>query len=543
MGGALKKRAADGDAFDLGTKHRFCSEIAAGMHHLGEHNFVHRDLAARNVLLGSGMVCKVADFGLSRRVQTEDNTGDYYRSTSGVLPVRWTSPEGLTSQKFSAASDVWSFGITCVEVFQDGMQPYVETTSNPAVMSLVANGEMHPQPAGCEDECYEKLKQCWNFEPGQRPSFAELREFFGRMAAADPVSEPERDEPTAPTTHFLNIYMQGNEAGAALIDELEKDGALAKNNLYDSSMYTRLGEQRNSVVLKEAEITGGLNGVEVSDKLSSATEELHRHSQKYNQLFNTWREDDVLIRLRGVTAALTPRLESPYEQVLQPNPWATQEGSDDNIRVNSKRYLSRVIAVFTGDGAQYGVAINPVDDVMNACTRAMAVFGEDIELLKGPPKKEQRIMEKATNGKYDSVRDLGRFSLLVGDIAMLPAVITELAACPEFVVVRVKNRLDPDHDAHDTAGYRDVQVLVREPTGRWIVEIQIIPGAMYELKKSCGHSGYTKYVGIQPTHTRVRFLQRLCDGAGEWGCGGSAATPFELRFLATEPSLGPRQAS
>ena len=35
--------------------------------------------AARNVLLGSGLVCKVADFGLSRRVQTEDNTGDYYR--------------------------------------------------------------------------------------------------------------------------------------------------------------------------------------------------------------------------------------------------------------------------------------------------------------------------------------------------------------------------------------------------------------------------------------------------------------------------------
>jgi len=57
---------------------------------------------------------KVADFGLSRRVQTEDNTGDYYRSSSGIIPVRWTAPEGMTSQKFSSASDVWSYGITCV---------------------------------------------------------------------------------------------------------------------------------------------------------------------------------------------------------------------------------------------------------------------------------------------------------------------------------------------------------------------------------------------------------------------------------------------
>ena len=88
LSGLLKKRAADGTAFPQREKHRFCAEIAAGMAHLGAHNFIHRDLAARNVLLGSGMVCKVADFGLSRRVQTEDNTGDYYRRyCADVLPT------------------------------------------------------------------------------------------------------------------------------------------------------------------------------------------------------------------------------------------------------------------------------------------------------------------------------------------------------------------------------------------------------------------------------------------------------------------------
>jgi len=519
LGGALKKRAGDGDAFPLGTKYRFCSEIAAGMAHLGEHNFIHRDLAARNVLLGSGMVCKVADFGLSRRVQTEDNTGDYYRSTSGVLPVRWTAPEGLTSQKFSAASDVWSFGITCIEVFQDGIQPYVETTSNPAVMTLVVNGEVHPQPVGCEDQCYAELVRCWNFEPEQRPGFVELREFFADMVEATPVAG-KTSTTAAPTAEFLNLYLQGNEAGAALIDELERGGALAKNDLYNSSMYERLGEQRDSVVMKESEITGGLNGVEVSAKLSAATQELHRHSQKYDQLFGEWREDDVLVRLRDAAAALTQRLESPDEWVAQPNPWGTAEqqadcfssasslnsaGSASAIPTNSKRYLGRIIAVFSGTGAKYGVAFNPVDDVAGACARVMAVFGEDVELLMGPPKKEQRIMEKAVDGKYDSVRDLGRFSLIIGDIAMLPNVIAKLAACPDFVVVRVKNRLDPRHDAHDTAGYRDVQILVREPKGRWIVEIQIIPGAMYELKKSCGHSGYTKYRFVLEACKRARL--------------------------------------
>ena len=118
--GMLKTRASDGKAFANTEKLTFCKKVAGGMAHLAHHDFVHRDLAARNVLLGTGMVCKVADFGLSRRVQTEDNTGDCYRSSGGVVPVRWTAPEGmsLTGQTFSSASDVWSFAITCVEIFQ-----------------------------------------------------------------------------------------------------------------------------------------------------------------------------------------------------------------------------------------------------------------------------------------------------------------------------------------------------------------------------------------------------------------------------------------
>ena len=183
--GALKKRAADGDAFSAVDKCDFCKEIADGMAHLALHNFVHRDLAARNVLLGSGRVCKVADFGLSRRVQTEDNTGDYYRSSSGVIPVRWTAPEGITSQKFSSASDVWSFGITCVEIFLDGGRPYTSVNSNPDVVRLVCTqGLVHPRPKGCSVEIYAELLKCWSTDPGDRPEFDRLKAYFQAMRAS-----------------------------------------------------------------------------------------------------------------------------------------------------------------------------------------------------------------------------------------------------------------------------------------------------------------------------------------------------------------------
>ena len=103
------------------------------------------------------------------------------RSTNGAMPVRWTSPEGMKDQKYSSASDVWSFGVTCIEIFQDAATPYIEFTSNSAVMAMVITGQVHAQPAGCTDQVYAELLRCFSFEPARRPDFTSLEAFFARM--------------------------------------------------------------------------------------------------------------------------------------------------------------------------------------------------------------------------------------------------------------------------------------------------------------------------------------------------------------------------
>ena len=40
--------------------------------------------------------------GLSRAVSNEDE--DYYRSSTGVFPVRWTAPDAMQSMKYSSAT-------------------------------------------------------------------------------------------------------------------------------------------------------------------------------------------------------------------------------------------------------------------------------------------------------------------------------------------------------------------------------------------------------------------------------------------------------
>jgi len=64
-----------------------------------------RDLAARNVLINSELMCKVADFGLTRHLDGQESESScacpIYTTHGGKIAVRWTAPEAVASRQFS----------------------------------------------------------------------------------------------------------------------------------------------------------------------------------------------------------------------------------------------------------------------------------------------------------------------------------------------------------------------------------------------------------------------------------------------------------
>lgn len=98
----------------------------------------------------------------------------YYRATKSYFPVRWTAPEGVKENRFSSASDVWSFAIVIVEIWQNGRKPYPDKNNRAVRGCLELDPNfMHPN-VGCKAELYSLMRDCWKQTPCERPSFAQV---------------------------------------------------------------------------------------------------------------------------------------------------------------------------------------------------------------------------------------------------------------------------------------------------------------------------------------------------------------------------------
>ncbi|XP_074626360.1 ephrin type-B receptor 1-like [Acropora palmata] len=243
--------------------------VASGMKYLSGMNYVHRDLAARNVLVSEGMVCKVADFGLSREL--EDSA---YETKGGKIPVRWTALEAIDYRKFTAASDVWSYGVVLWEIMSFSERPYWEW-SNFEVIDRIRGGYRLPPPLDCPKAIHQLMLNCWQFDRNKRPKFADIvKKLDVFIRSPDKLNVVAPAEPKSPKLDVSGV--------TSVHDWLDSIKMGQYSDLFSRAGFTQLSQFAEEEELDLSDM--GINLIGHKNKIRKSIKDVKRTLNKDNAL-------------------------------------------------------------------------------------------------------------------------------------------------------------------------------------------------------------------------------------------------------------------
>jgi serine/threonine protein kinase len=156
-------------------------DIIEGLKKIYENKIVHRDFHTGNILISfNGYIDSsgnqssnlyISDMGLCGEVGNIDETKIY-----GVMP--FVAPEVLKGKPYTQAADVYSFGMIMYYIATN-RQPFFNYAHDNVLALNICNGirpEINEKEA---PKCYvDLMKRCWDSNPDNRPSAAEIEELF-----------------------------------------------------------------------------------------------------------------------------------------------------------------------------------------------------------------------------------------------------------------------------------------------------------------------------------------------------------------------------
>ncbi|MGI5230573.1 serine/threonine-protein kinase [Actinoallomurus sp. CA-142502] len=160
-GPSLERALAEHGPFPEKTLRVLGAGIAEALEAIHEAGLVHRDLKPSNVLLAADGP-RVIDFGIARATDASQTTA--LAGTPGFM-----SPEVLTGEPLTPASDIFAFGLVLAHAA--GVRPFGEGPAQALSYRIV---HQEADLTGLEGDIGELVARCLAKEPAQRPTTARI---------------------------------------------------------------------------------------------------------------------------------------------------------------------------------------------------------------------------------------------------------------------------------------------------------------------------------------------------------------------------------
>lgn len=138
--------------------------VLSALNYLHKNKMIHRDIKADNILLNDRGEAKLADFGVSAKLLST------YASKESVIGTPfWMSPEILGRNKYTNKTDIWSTGITAIEMAEQE-PPYSKYFTMVAMKKIKENPPKGlTNPEKWSPEFNDFVQQCLLVDCDRRP--------------------------------------------------------------------------------------------------------------------------------------------------------------------------------------------------------------------------------------------------------------------------------------------------------------------------------------------------------------------------------------
>lgn len=191
-----------------------------GLEYLHSRRKIHRDIKAGNILLNNEGHAKLADFGVAGQL-----TDTMAKRNTVIGTPYWMAPEVIQEIGYDCVADIWSLGITALEM-AEGKPPYGDIHPMRAIFMIPTKPPpSFRQPDKWSAEFIDFVSKCLIKNPEARATAVDLLEhdFIKKAESCEILQEMIREAKEIQEMQ-IRVMANGDESG----DEDDTDGTMVK---------------------------------------------------------------------------------------------------------------------------------------------------------------------------------------------------------------------------------------------------------------------------------------------------------------------------
>ncbi|KAK8860673.1 hypothetical protein M9Y10_012338 [Tritrichomonas musculus] len=196
----------------------------------------HRDIKSSNILITSNGDIKISDFGITRIFESDQS-----QNMTIIGSPYWMAPEVISGIPYSYEADIWSIGITAVELCE-GAPPFAELDPTKAMIEITIKGfPGYRFPSMHSPEICDFISHCIETDPNKRWKIEQLlnHPFIKRSENLDKYETLQNIIEVDHTKIAANNKITTNNI---IYDSINNSGFTSKTNSENYGTFVTFGE-------------------------------------------------------------------------------------------------------------------------------------------------------------------------------------------------------------------------------------------------------------------------------------------------------------